>query len=155
MKDKKRLYMLAGVVVAAAVAAGGYLWNGSQPAQNAQVEHSTATSAEQAKEPQAVSDEKAKAEEAAAKKQNLPAKDVVAMTFEGTKTYIVAGSVTGTKTGTQWTASLRHGEAGKLSKVEFKQDGAKLMTRNDDGPWRPVDEMDRSIFNKIQEIVGK
>ncbi len=155
MKDKKRLYVLAGVVVAAAVAAGGYLWNGSQTAQNAQVEHSTATSAEQAKEPQAVSDEKAKAEENASEKRNLPAEDVAAMTFEGTKTYIVAGSVTGTKTGTQWSASLRHGEAGKLSKVEFKQDGAKLMTRNDDGPWRPVDEMDRSIFNKIQEIVGK
>ncbi|SFT33123.1 hypothetical protein SAMN02910356_00027 [Selenomonas sp. GACV-9] len=154
MKEKKRLYTLAGVVVVVAVAAGGFLWNGMQSSQNAQVDSGAVTSVEQAKEPQAVT-EPAKTEAPAAQKQNLPAEDVVAMTFEGTNTYIVAGSVTGTKNGSQWAATLRNGNAGKLSKVEFKQEGQKLMTRNDDGPWRPVDEMDRSIFNKIQEIVAK
>ena len=155
MKDKKRLYWLLGVVVAVVVAAGCYLWDGGQPAQNAQVDGKDVTSVENAKEPQPVQEEKAKSEDKAESKGSLPAKDVVAMTFEGTKTYIVAGSVTGTKNDTQWTAMLRHGNAGKLTKVAFKQEGKKILTSNDDGPWRSIDEMDRSIFNKVQEIVAK
>lgn len=155
MKNKKHLYMLLGVVAAVAVAAGCYLWTGGQALQNAQVDGGNVTSVENAKEPQPVEEPKAKTEKAAAPKQNIPAEDVVAMTFEGTKTYIVAGSVTGEKNGTQWTAVLRNGTAGKLTKVEFKQEGKKILTRNEGGSWRPLDEMDRSIFNKLQEIVAK
>ena len=155
MRDKKRLYMMLGVVVAVAVAAGCYLWNGGQMPQNAQVDSGNVTSVEKAKEPKPVEEAQPKEEKPAEVQRSIPAEDVVAMTFEGTKTYIVAGSVTGTKNGTQWTAVLRNGTAGKPIKVEFKQDGKKILTRNEGGSWRSLDEMDQSIFRKVQEIVAK
>ena len=155
MRDKKRLYMILGVAAAVAVAVGCYLWNGGQAPQNAQVDGGNVTSVEDAKEPKPVEEPQVKEEKPAEVQRSIPAEDVVAMTFEGTKTYIVAGSVTGTRNGNQWTATLRNGTAGKLVKVEFKQEGKKILTRNEGGSWRTLDEMDQSIFRKVQEIVAK
>ena len=155
MQDKKCLYMVLGVVAAVAVAAGCYLWNGGQAPQKAQVDGGNITSVEDAKEPKPVEEPQGKEEKPVEMQRGIPAEDVVAMTFEGTKTYIVAGSVTGTKNGAQWTAVLRNGTAGKQTKVEFKQEGKKIITRNEGGTWRSLDEMDQSIFRKVQEIVAK
>lgn len=153
MNRKKCLYIWVGLAVLA-IAAGAYWWNTSSYAQNAQSGGKTAAVVTENK--QAVKDAKeAEPKDTTAEMKKLPEQDTLAMTFEGTKTYIVAGSVTGTKNGTDWLAEIRNGKAGKTSQVEFKQDGQKLMTRNDGGAWRPVDEMDRTIFQKLMEILEK
>lgn len=152
MKQRKYLYIIVGLI-ALLVAAGAYWWNAPQPAQKAQLDGETATVSDGYKQPE--KDAQANEQKSAAETKKLPVQDTLAMTFEGTKTYIVAGSVNGTKNGSNWTAELRNEAEGKISQVEFKQDGQKLMTRNDGGAWRPVDEMDRTIFQKLMEILEK
>lgn len=153
MNRKKRLFIWTGLAVLV-IAAGAYWWNASQTSQRAQIE---------GKAPAVTTENKQPAEEAreteqkdtAAEGKKLPEQDTLAMTFEGTKTYIVAGSASGTKNGTEWMAEIRNGEAGKTSQVEFRQEGKNLVTRNDGGAWRPLDEMDRTLFHKLMEILEK
>lgn len=151
MEQRKRLYILFGFIVSAVIV-GGYWWNTSQNVQNAKPNAETAAVVSSYEKPtKEVAGEQKKTETV----KVLPLQDVLAMNFEGTKTYIVAGSVNGTKSGNAWTAKIRSGGEGKISQVEFKQDGQKLMTRNDGGEWRSMDEMDRTLFYKIMEILDE
>lgn len=85
-----------------------------------------------------------------------PIKDVFVYSFEGDKVFIVAGSVTADKTNHQWQAKIKNvnkrGESKPVQVVSFKQEGTQILTRNDGGKWRSIDEMDRSLFNKVVDI---
>ena len=154
MNRKKRFCILMGLAVLA-IMAGIYCWNASQSVQQAQTNGEAAVVSKEHAQPSLQEAQENEQKAAAAETQALPAQDTLAMTFEGTKTYIVAGSISGTKNGACWKAEIRNGKEGKISQVEFKQDGQKLMTRNDGGPWRPMDEMDRTLFHKLMEVLEK
>lgn len=85
-----------------------------------------------------------------------PIKDVFVYSFEGDKVYIVAGSVTVDKKNHQWQAKIKNvnkrGESQPVQVVSFKQEGTQILTRNDGGKWRSIDEMDRSLFDKVVDI---
>lgn len=85
-----------------------------------------------------------------------PIKDVFVYTFEGDKVFIVAGSVTVDKKNHQWQAKIKNvnkrGESQPVQLVSFKKEGTQILTRNDGGKWRSIDEMDRSLFNKVVDI---
>lgn len=153
MNRKKRLSIGVGLAILA-IAAGLYWWNAPQASQQAQVDGKSPAVTRENKQPEEDTRE-TEQKDTAAEGKKLPAKDTLAMTFEGTKTYIVAGSASSIKNGTDWKAEIRNGEAGKISQVEFKQEGKTLMTRNDGGAWRPLDEMDRTLFHKLMEILDK
>lgn len=88
-----------------------------------------------------------------------PANDVFVLNFEGTKTYIVAGSVTGSRTSGHWTAAVRNvtasGVPGDVMKVEFQQKGNIVLTRTPGESWRAVDDMDQSVFRKVYDIAAE
>ncbi len=87
-----------------------------------------------------------------------PIKDVFVYTFEGEKVFIVAGSVTSNKNSQEWQAKIKNvnskGEAQPVQSVYFKQEGTQILTRSDKSQWRDIDEMDRSLFNKVVDISG-
>ena len=87
-----------------------------------------------------------------------PIKDVFVYTFEGDKVFIVAGSVTTNKNTQEWQAKIKNvnskGEAQSVQSVSFKQEGTQILTCSDQGQWRSIDEMDRSLFNKVVDISG-
>lgn len=87
-----------------------------------------------------------------------PIKDVFVYSFEGDKVFIVAGSVTSDKGSNVWKAKIKNinskGEAQSVQTVSFKQEGTQILTRSDQGQWRFIDEMDRSLFNKVVDISG-
>lgn len=87
-----------------------------------------------------------------------PIKDVFVYSFEGDKVFIVAGSVTSDKGSNVWKAKIKNinskGEAQSVQTVSFKQEGTQILTRSGQGQWRSIDEMDRSLFNKVMDISG-
>ena len=87
-----------------------------------------------------------------------PIKDVFVYSFEGEKVFIVAGSVTSDKGSNVWKAKIKNvnskGEAQSVQTVSFKQEGTQILTCSDQGQWRSIDEMDRSLFNKVVDISG-
>lgn len=87
-----------------------------------------------------------------------PLKDVFVYAFEGEKVFIVAGSVTSDKNAHEWQARIKNvnsqGEAQAVQSVSFKQEGPRILTRSGEGKWRNIDEMDRSLFNKVVDISG-
>ena len=98
----------------------------------------------------------------AAQRQEKPAvkpiKDVFVYSLEGEQVFIVAGSVTADKKNHQWKAQIknvnRKGQAQPVQSVMFKQEGNQILTCNADGKWRNIDEMDKTIFNKVVDISG-
>lgn len=103
-------------------------------------------------------EEKRTASEPESAIETRPAKDVFVLNFEGTKTYIVAGSVTGTRASGHWTAAVRNvtasGVPGDVINVEFQQAGNIVLTRTPGESWRAVDEMDQSVFRKVYDIAA-
>ncbi|SHK65625.1 hypothetical protein SAMN05216582_11143 [Selenomonas ruminantium] len=87
-----------------------------------------------------------------------PIQDVFVYSFEGEKVFIVAGSVTVDKKAHKWQVRIKNvnsqGESYGEQVVSFKQDGAQILTKNADGQWRDIDEMDRSLFKKVIDISG-
>ena len=87
-----------------------------------------------------------------------PIKDVFVYSFEGEKVFIVAGSVSADKANHQWQARIKNvnkkGEPQSVQTVMFKQDGTQILTSKGDGQWRNIDEMDKSLFNKVVDISG-
>lgn len=87
-----------------------------------------------------------------------PIKDVFVYSFEGEKVFIVAGSVTSDKGSNVWKTKIKNvnsrGEAQSVQTVSFRQEGTQILTRSEQGQWRAIDEMDRSLFNKVVDISG-
>ena len=70
----------------------------------------------------------------------------------------MAGSVTANKEKHEWQAKIKSinkkGEPQSVQQVFFKQEGKQILTSNGNGKWRPIDEMDKSLFNKVVDISG-
>ena len=87
-----------------------------------------------------------------------PIKDVFVYSYEGEKVFIVAGSVKADKERHEWQAKIKNvnkkGEPQPVQVVFFKQEGNQILTSNGNGKWRNIDEMDKSLFNKVADISG-
>ena len=154
---QKRRIIIGGILGLALAGAGIFCLNTSLEAPAQQITETTvATRAENIPNPDKVSSQQA------AQRQEKPAvkpiKDVFVYSLEGEKVFIVAGSVSADKKNHQWQAQIknvnRKGEAQPVQAVTFKQEGSQILTRNVDGKWRSIDEMDRAIFNKVVDISG-
>jgi len=154
---QKRRIIIGGILGLALAGAGIFCLNTSSEAPAQQITETTvATRAENIPNPDKVSSQQA------AQRQEKPAvkpiKDVFVYSLEGEKVFIVAGSVSADKKNHQWQAQIknvnRKGEAQPVQAVTFKQEGSQILTRNVDGKWRSIDEMDRAIFNKVVDISG-
>ena len=155
--QKRRI--IIGGILGLALAGGGVFWlntSSTVPAQQQITETTVATRAENVPNPDKLTQPQA------AQRQEKPAvkpiKDVFVYNLEGEKVFIVAGSVSADKKNHQWQAQIknvnRKGEAQPVQAVTFKQEGSQILTRNVDGKWRSIDEMDRAIFNKVVDISG-
>ena len=154
---QKRRIIIGGILGLALAGAGIFCLNTSSEAPAQQITETTvATRAENIPNPDKVSSQQA------AQRQEKPAvkpiKDVFVYSLEGEKVFIVAGSVSADKKNHQWQAQIknvnRKGEAQPVQAVTFKQEGSQILTRNVDGKWRSINEMDRAIFNKVVDISG-
>ncbi|WP_173443476.1 hypothetical protein [Selenomonas ruminantium] len=155
--QKRRL--IIGGILGLVLAGGGVFWlntSSNVPAQQQITETTVATRAENVPNPDKLTPPQA------AQRQEKPAvkpiKDVFVYSLEGEQVFIVAGSVTADKKNHQWQAQIknvnRKGQAQPVQSVMFKQEGNQILTCNADGKWRNIDEMDKTIFNKVVDISG-
>lgn len=156
---QKRRIVIGGILCLALIGGGAALWWPSReaPASQQITETTVATRNEDVspinKIPQTGTEQP---KEKPQVKQ--PIKDVFAYSFESEKVFIVAGSVTANKEKHEWQAKIKSinkkGEPQSVQQVFFKQEGKQILTSNGNGKWRPIDEMDKSLFNKVVDISG-
>ena len=156
--QKRRI--IIGGIIGLALAGGGVFWlnaSSNVPAQQQITETTVATRAENVPGPDKLSQSQ-QVQRQQEKPSVKPIKDVFVYSMEGEKVFIVAGSVTVDKKNHQWQAQIKNvnlkGEAQPVQAVKFKQEGSKILTCNSSGKWRNIDEMDKTIFNKVVDISG-
>ena len=161
IKHKKKIYGILAILLIAGGLAGAMLWPHSSGPDNAQISQGTETTSESAEAPETEPQQKAAvpAAPAPAIQHVLPAADELAYTFEGTKLFIAAGSVTVDGNGNLWQAKVKNvtakGTAGPERLVYFKLQGNDVMTREGHGNWRLADDMDQSVYRKVAAIAAK
>ena len=156
---QKRRIVIGGILCLALVGGGAVLLGSSQeaPASQQITETTVATRNEDVSQINKIPQPRQEQpQEKPAVKQ--PIKDVFAYSFEGEKVFIVAGSVMADKEKHEWQARIKSvnkkGEVQSIQQVFFKQEGTQILTSNGDGKWRLIDEMDKSLFNKVVDISG-
>ncbi len=155
--------IVIGAILCLAFAGGGAAlwWPSSEVPTSQQITETTVATrnedvsqADEIPQPQQEQKQKQKQEKPAVK----PIMDVFVYSFEGEKVFIVAGSVTANEQTKEWRAQIKQvnqkGEPQPVRTVLFKQDGNQILTSNGQGKWRKVDEMDKSLFNKVLDIAG-
>lgn len=152
--DKRKIAL--GVALAACLSGIYYGWQQS-PAENSPKVVLTADNKGQQSVPPLPQEEKPQALKDKVMKQ-YPAQDEFVYNFEGAKVYIVAGSVKKDKTKQLWQAKIKTVNAKEqlaaVQEVFFKQEGQRIVTRNGEGKWRELDEMDSSLYKKVTDIAG-
>lgn len=160
IKQKKKIFVILLVMLLFGGLAGAMFWPHNSKGDNAQASQETETTSESAELPKTEPQQKPAIPAAPAPvvRPAVPVTDELAYTFEGTKLFIVAGSVVADKDGNLWQAKVKHvtakGIEGPERLVYFKLQGKDVMTRLDDGSWRPVDDMDQSVYRRVTAIVG-
>ena len=160
IKQKKKIFVILLVMLLFGGLAGAMFWPHNSKGDNAQASQETETTSESAELPKTEPQQKPAIPAAPAPvvRPAVPVTDELAYTFEGTKLFVVAGSVVADKDGNLWQAKVKHvtakGIEGPERLVYFKLQGKDVMTRLDDGSWRPVDDMDQSVYRRITAIVG-
>lgn len=156
--DKRKTAMVLALV--AALAGGGLYWQQSKAAPDSP--QAAVVASRTAEKTAPVLPREEKQTENVVKVQNhLPIKDEFVYTFEGDKVFIAAGSVSADKKNHQWQAQIKRvdkqGQVKLQQLVLFKQEDSRILTRSADkdaDTWRPVDEMDRSLYKKVVDISG-
>lgn len=156
---QKQRIVIGGILCLALVGCGAALWWPSQeaPASQQITETTVATRNEDVSQINKIPQTET---EQPKEKQPIkqPIKDVFVYSFEGEKVFIVAGSVTADKEKHEWHAKIKSinkkGEAQAVQQVSFRQEGKQILTSNGNGKWRLIDEMDKSLFNKVVDISG-
>ena len=160
IKQKKKIYGILAMLLMVGGLAGAMLcWTPGTSPDNAQVSQETKTTSEAVETPTTGAEQKKElpASVKPAAQPVIPAVDELAYTFEGTKLFIAAGSVTVDGNGNLWQAKVKNvtakGTVGPERLVYFKLQGNDVMTRLEHGNWRLADDMDRSVYRKVTAIV--